>query len=228
MTSGAASADTARGDTHHATLTQLDPDDLTGLEVAINHLGATYVSKPPRELWPTAAAATNCGPKAAVFTNGPSSTTAPSSPCPSANSNAAPAPTPTAGTTCSPSSAPAAPHEHREPVGVTTTPGEREAGQSDTETGFHRAEHLLQIPDNTAVHQTLYGRREDTEAGFSPFDRSLWNRRMIAFGAAAQSLVVLGFLLAQNATSSARYKEDPTYADAGTTDLSADSKPRRS
>ncbi|MFD7980596.1 hypothetical protein [Streptomyces sp. NPDC059071] len=40
------------------------------------------------------------------------------------------------------------------------------------------------------------------------------NRRMIAFGAEAQSLVVLGFLLAQNATSAARYQEDPTYADA--------------
>ncbi|MGN5379044.1 hypothetical protein ACQ4WX_21975 [Streptomyces lasalocidi] len=45
---------------------------------------------------------------------------------------------------------------------------------------------------------------------------------MIAFGAEAQSLVVPGFLLAQNATSAARYQEDPTYADASTetTDLS--------
>ncbi|MFJ9011837.1 hypothetical protein [Streptomyces canus] len=117
---------------------------------------------------------------------------------------------------------PRGPHEHREPVGVTTTPGERDEGQSDTETGFHRAEHLLQIPDNTNTHQHLYGGREDTEAGFSQFDRSLWNRRMIAFGADAQSLVVLGFLLAQNATSAARYREDPSYSDSGaeTTDLS--------
>jgi hypothetical protein len=107
-------------------------------------------------------------------------------------------------------------HEHREPVGVTTTAGERDEGQSDSETGFHRAEHLLQIPDDTATHQHLYGGREDTEAGFSQFDRSLWNRRMIAFGAEAQSLVVLGFLLAQNATSAARYQEDPTYTDADT------------
>ncbi|MEU3006586.1 hypothetical protein [Streptomyces sp. NPDC007020] len=105
-------------------------------------------------------------------------------------------------------------HEHREPVGITTTPGERDDGQSDTETGFHRAEHLLQIPDGTATHQHLYGGREDTEAGFSQLDRSLWNRRMIAFGADAQSLVILGFLLAQNATSSARFQEDPTYTDA--------------
>ncbi|MFD5748214.1 hypothetical protein [Streptomyces sp. NPDC127033] len=37
---------------------------------------------------------------------------------------------------------------------------------------------------------------------------------MIAFGAEAQSLVILGFMLAQNATSHARYIEDPTYADA--------------
>ncbi|WP_149826326.1 hypothetical protein [Streptomyces tailanensis] len=125
---------------------------------------------------------------------------------------------------------PRGPREHREPVGITTTPGERDEGQSDTETGFHRAEHLLQIPDDTAVHQTIYGGREDTEAGFSQFDRSLWNRRMIAFGAEAQSLVVLGFLLAQNATSAARYKEDPTYADADpeTTGLTDEGKPRRS
>ncbi|RPE39673.1 hypothetical protein EDD90_2689 [Streptomyces sp. Ag109_O5-1] len=70
--------------------------------------------------------------------------------------------------------------------------------------------HQLQIPDNTATHQHLYGGRENTEAGFSRLDRSLWNRRMIAFGAEAQSLVVLGFLLAQNATSAARYQvENP-------------------
>ncbi|MFI6766622.1 hypothetical protein [Streptomyces sp. NPDC050355] len=47
---------------------------------------------------------------------------------------------------------------------------------------------------------------------------------MIAFGAEAQSLVFLGFLLAQNATSAARYQEDPTYSDAHTetADLSSD------
>lgn len=124
---------------------------------------------------------------------------------------------------------PRGPHQHRESVGVTTTAGERDAGQSDTETGFHRAEHLLQIPDNTATHQTLYGGREDTEAGFSQLDRSLWNRRMIAFGAEAQSLVILGFLLAQNATSAARYQEDPTYSDTVTAGLSSDRRePSRS
>ncbi|MFJ2176846.1 hypothetical protein ACIOHE_28620 [Streptomyces sp. NPDC087851] len=89
-----------------------------------------------------------------------------------------------------------------------------QAGHSDTEQGFHRAEHLLQIPDATRSHQNLYGGREDSESGFSQLGRSLWNRRMIAFGAEAQSLVILGFMLAQNATSHARYTEDPTYADA--------------
>lgn len=39
---------------------------------------------------------------------------------------------------------------------------------------------------------------------------------MIAFGAEAQSLVMLGFLLAQNASSAARYQEDPTYSDSPT------------
>ncbi|MFD4600702.1 hypothetical protein ACFWPQ_22060 [Streptomyces sp. NPDC058464] len=53
---------------------------------------------------------------------------------------------------------------------------------------------------------------------------------MIAFGAEAQSLVVLGFLLAQNATGAARYQEDPTYSDAESkaTDLSDKGEPRRS
>ncbi|MGI5469311.1 hypothetical protein [Streptomyces sp. CA-132043] len=111
---------------------------------------------------------------------------------------------------------PRGPHKHRESVAVTTTAGERDEGRSDTETDFHRAEHLLQIPDDTAVHQDLYGGREDTEAGFSQFDRSLCNRRVIAFGAEAQSLVMLGFLLAQNATSAARHQEDPLYTDSVT------------
>jgi tetratricopeptide (TPR) repeat protein len=55
MTPGATSADTARAYTQHATLTQLDPDDLAELEATVDRLGTTYSSKPPRELWPTAA-----------------------------------------------------------------------------------------------------------------------------------------------------------------------------
>ncbi|GGN62065.1 hypothetical protein GCM10011579_028870 [Streptomyces albiflavescens] len=48
---------------------------------------------------------------------------------------------------------------------------------------------------------------------------------MIAFGAEAQSLAGLGFLLAQNATSAARYKDDPTYTDAGLTPTPAQRPP---
>ncbi|MDX3025947.1 tetratricopeptide repeat protein [Streptomyces acidiscabies] len=52
---GAASADTARAYTHHATLTHLDPTDLTELEETIDRLGAGYSAREPSELWPTAA-----------------------------------------------------------------------------------------------------------------------------------------------------------------------------
>ncbi|MFC9424686.1 hypothetical protein [Streptomyces sp. NPDC056987] len=72
----------------------------------------------------------------------------------------------------------------------------------------------LRVLDARAAHQNLYGGRDDSESGFSPLDRSLGNRRVIAFGAEAQSLVILGFMPARNAASHARYTEDPTYADA--------------
>jgi hypothetical protein len=55
LTPGAASADVARAYSHHTTLTELAPDDLTKLETAVDRLGTTYSSKPPRELWPEAA-----------------------------------------------------------------------------------------------------------------------------------------------------------------------------
>ncbi|MGW1363024.1 hypothetical protein ACWCQP_37150 [Streptomyces chartreusis] len=55
MAPGAASADTARAYTHHATLTQLDPTDLAELEIGVDRLGTTYSSQSPRELWPAAA-----------------------------------------------------------------------------------------------------------------------------------------------------------------------------
>ncbi|MEV0092624.1 hypothetical protein [Streptomyces sp. NPDC050738] len=104
------------------------------------------------------------------------------------------------------------PHE---PVAVTTRPGERKPGESDTERDFHRAEHLFQIPVHTATYKRLKGGRQDAESAFSQLDRSLWNGRLIAFGAEAQTLVVLGFMLAQNASSAARYAEDPEYSDTG-------------
>ena len=93
------------------------------------------------------------------------------------------------------------PHEHRIPVGVTTKAGERKPGESDEEHGFNRAEHLQQIPEGTAVHEELYHHRNDAESTNAQLDASMWNRRMIAFGSKAQMIVMLGFALAQNATS---------------------------
>jgi tetratricopeptide (TPR) repeat protein len=55
MTPTAASADTARAYTQHATLTQLDPAELADLAESVDHLGTTYSSKSPSELWPMAA-----------------------------------------------------------------------------------------------------------------------------------------------------------------------------
>ncbi|MGW7002056.1 hypothetical protein ACWGCW_04265 [Streptomyces sp. NPDC054933] len=105
---------------------------------------------------------------------------------------------------------PHGPHHHREPVGITTTNGERQSGHSDQERKFHRAEHLQLIPENTKIHDETFGGREDAESVFSQFDRHLWNGRLIAFGVEAQSLVMLGFMLAQNASSAARHREDPS------------------
>ncbi|MFE4829865.1 hypothetical protein [Streptomyces sp. NPDC056672] len=51
----AASADTAHAYTQQAGATQLAPDDIDNLEAAVNHLGATYAARPPRELWPVVA-----------------------------------------------------------------------------------------------------------------------------------------------------------------------------
>ncbi|MCQ4080631.1 hypothetical protein NGB36_08450 [Streptomyces sp. RB6PN25] len=86
-------------------------------------------------------------------------------------------------------------------MGTTTAAGERRTGESDEERGFNRAEHLQQIPDGTAIQEDIYQGRNDAESTNTQLDASLWNRRMIAFGAEAQRLVMLGFALSQNATS---------------------------
>ncbi|WP_406000237.1 hypothetical protein [Streptomyces sp. NBC_00829] len=100
-------------------------------------------------------------------------------------------------------------HTHRVPVGITTTPADRalrQAGsgkrpKSDRERGFHRAELLQQIPQSTLAHQLVYPYRADSESVHAQFDQSLWNRRMVAYGMERQKVFVLGFSLAQNATS---------------------------
>ncbi|WP_066947727.1 hypothetical protein [Streptomyces lushanensis] len=100
-------------------------------------------------------------------------------------------------------------HQYRVPVGITTTAEDRALRDSttgrripsDQERGFHRAEYLQQIPQETLSHQLVYPYRSDSESVHSQFDLSLWNRRMIAYGVDRQKVFVLGFALSQNATS---------------------------
>ncbi|MDP9950020.1 MULTISPECIES: hypothetical protein [Streptomyces] len=101
------------------------------------------------------------------------------------------------------------PHRHRVPVGITSTPSDRaqydpDTGKrlpSDTERDFHRAEYLQQIPEATLAHQLVYPYRSDAESLHNQLDQSMWNRRMISYGLERQKIFMLGFVLAQNATS---------------------------
>ncbi|MEU3879800.1 hypothetical protein [Streptomyces californicus] len=97
-------------------------------------------------------------------------------------------------------------HFHRVAVGTTSRSGERPAGHSDQERGFHRAEHLQQIPEHTRAHQLIYPYRSDAESGHSQLDASLWNGRLISYGIQSQKLLALGFALAQNSTSRALHR----------------------
>jgi hypothetical protein len=97
-------------------------------------------------------------------------------------------------------------HEHRVAVGTTSRKGERPPGESDEERGFHRAEHLQQIPEFTRTHQLVYPYRSDAESGHAQLDASLWNGRLISYGVEAQQLLTLGFVLAQNSTSRALHQ----------------------
>ncbi|MFD8296957.1 hypothetical protein ACFV13_12140 [Streptomyces bauhiniae] len=98
-------------------------------------------------------------------------------------------------------------HEYRVSVGTTSRKGERPPGESDEERGFHRAEHLQQIPEFTRTHQLVYPYRSDAESGHSQLDSSLWNRRLISYGVGVQQLLPLGFALAQNSTSRALHQQ---------------------
>ncbi|MFE7622549.1 hypothetical protein [Streptomyces sp. NPDC057509] len=96
-------------------------------------------------------------------------------------------------------------HSHRVAVGTTSRAGERPTGHSDQERGFHRAEHLQQIPEYTRAHQLIYPYHSDAESGHSHLDASLWNGRLISYGIPSQKL----FALAQNSTSRALYRPPP-------------------
>lgn len=109
-------------------------------------------------------------------------------------------------------------HAHRVQVGITTTPKDRGSWDSttrsrvpsDIERDVHRAEYLQQIPEATLAHQQLYPYRSDSESVHNQFDQSLWNGRMISYGIDRQKVFVLGFALAQNATSRRIHQERRT------------------
>ncbi|MFF4927204.1 hypothetical protein ACFY4B_42160 [Kitasatospora sp. NPDC001261] len=111
-------------------------------------------------------------------------------------------------------------HPHRVPVAITTTPADRAVrdtvtgrrARSDTERGFHRAEHLQQIPEPTLAHQHLYPWRADSESVHNQFDQSLWNQRMISYGLDRQKVFVLAFALAHNATSHRIFQNDRIHS----------------
>ncbi|RLU94587.1 hypothetical protein CTZ27_17870 [Streptomyces griseocarneus] len=69
----------------------------------------------------------------------------------------------------------------------------------DTRREFNRAEHLRQHPPDTDGYIHCYRWRPDAESLNAQLDATLWNRRMIAYGAAQQTLIMLGFAIAQNA-----------------------------
>ncbi|SBU95129.1 hypothetical protein YW5DRAFT_05025 [Streptomyces sp. Ncost-T6T-1] len=100
-------------------------------------------------------------------------------------------------------------HEYRIPVGITTAAEDRAMRDAatgrripgDHERGFHCAEYLHQIPQETLSHQLVYPYRSDSESVHSRFGLSLWNRLMIGYGVDRQKVFVLGFAISQNATS---------------------------
>lgn len=82
---------------------------------------------------------------------------------------------------------------HRQRIDTTT----------DDQTRSHnRAEHLRQhvkTDDGDSVYDRCYGWREDAESLNNTLDRTLYGGRMIAYSAARQLTVMLGFALDRNA-----------------------------
>ncbi|MFJ8774058.1 hypothetical protein [Streptomyces microflavus] len=69
--------------------------------------------------------------------------------------------------------------------------------REDHRRGLNRTEHLRQHPPDTDSYIHCYRWRPDAESLNAQLDATLWNRRMIAYGAPQQTLVMLA--LAQNA-----------------------------
>lgn len=84
-----------------------------------------------------------------------------------------------------------------------------DATEQDGRTGFNRAEHLRQHPPDSDGYTRTYHWRPDAESLNSTLDATLWNRRMIAYGPAQQTLVMLGFALAQNSLTRYLHQRRP-------------------
>lgn len=72
----------------------------------------------------------------------------------------------------------------------------------DRKRGYNRAEHLRQhvkTDDGDGVYDRCYGWREDSESLNNTLDRTLYGGRMIAYTAARQLTVMLGFAVGRNA-----------------------------
>lgn len=87
--------------------------------------------------------------------------------------------------------------EHR--VRIDTT-------DADQVAKLHRPEHLHQHAPGSNVYDTTYGWREDAENINSELDNTLFRGRMVAYGPAAQTWVMLGFIMSRNALSAREYQ----------------------
>ncbi|MFJ6139545.1 hypothetical protein [Kitasatospora sp. NPDC092286] len=90
--------------------------------------------------------------------------------------------------------------DHKVRIRVATNASDEDLGQ------INRPEWLRQIPPGTRAFQKLAGYRADAESTNASLDRRLWNGRMIAYGAPRQTLVMLGFVMAENAASRALHR----------------------
>ncbi|WP_255485996.1 hypothetical protein [Mycobacteroides sp. LB1] len=70
----------------------------------------------------------------------------------------------------------------------------------DAKRHYNRTEHLRQYVKNGAdgIYRRCYGWREDAESINNLIQQTLHNRRMIAYSAARQYLVMLGFAIGRN------------------------------
>ena len=87
----------------------------------------------------------------------------------------------------------------------------------DRRRGFNRAEHLRQHPPDSDGYTHCYRWRPDAECLNSQLDATLWNRRMIAYGERQQTLIMLGFALAQNALTRHLHQRQPSAIDPART-----------